>query len=1045
MRSKFKWIFTLLLALLMQFSFAQEKTVTGVVSDKSGPLPGANVVVKGTTRSAQTDFDGKYSIKAKAGEVLVISFVAYTNQTITVGAANNYNVSLKEADIKLEEVVIDGYRSTSKAKSSVSQTTILAKTIEDRPNVSFLQSLQGQVPGLQINTASGSPGSAKIESLIRGVSSLNGSTEPLIVIDGIPSSQSVFRSINPNDIESATVLKDAAATSIYGNRGASGVIVIKTKRGKYDSKLSFKYSSTYGLAELQQNRYNIVNTQQALTIERTFGSGLGAQNPDTGLPFTDAEIAAYPINTNWKKYFFRQGTSQTHDLSISGGTAKTTNFTSFSYYDQQGIVPTTDFKRFSMRSNFSGKSENDKFNYSTNIYASFSKRHELAQETNSALNSNVLQNPLQGLITSLPYADPNVYVNGQQLYDDFGAPSFQIVPYMLLDYLRPGNIPNELQETKLLFNASGSYKLTKDLTFTSTAGVDYSQQYQVAARAPQSYLAIVATPTGAQFGGREDQINNRDFSFTLTNKLNYNHVFKGKHTIDISAFTDYLKLQRKYFGYRQNGLDPRTWAFGTGTGYIAFNPLTPNFYAPREFHLPGGRDKIDAGMFSYFGTFAYDYDDRFGLDATVRRDASYKFIADNQWGTFWSVSGRWNIDKEKFLANTIFDELKFRVSYGTNGNQNIPAVGYGENPFYAGNNLVRDTNATVNGYSNLPALGVGVVGNSAIQWEVTTQTDLGLDFSIAKRFSGSIDVYRKITDKLFDKIILSAITGQPNIDGNNGALLNQGIEAILKYDVFKQKDFKLELFVNGAYNRATYLTTTLPGNADQPNGNEIRYVGGYVYEYNLVPYIGANNNGFVDANGVSQPADGNLLFLDINGNTTETITEADRRKSGKSELPRYQGSFGFNASYKGFFLNSQFTYAANVHRFDFDLTNMSDPGAIGVFAVTNDLNNAWDATTNPTSNYPSLTATNLADGDTFSDRWLVDASYIRLKVLTYGYNFPAKFLEKSAISSLRVYSSMENYVTWTKWRGFDPESIGASNQGGYPSPKAITFGVDIQF
>ena len=1040
MRSKFKWIFTLLLALSMQFSFAQEKTVTGVVSDKAGPLPGANVVVKGTTRSAQTDFDGKYSIKAKPGEVLVISFTGYNDTTIAVGAANSYTVSLKEQSVKLEEVVIDGYRSTSKVKSTVAQTTILAKTIEDRPNVSFLQSLQGQVPGLQINTASGSPGSAKIESLIRGVSSLNGSTEPLIVIDGIPSSQSVFRSINPSDIESATVLKDAAATSIYGNRGASGVIVIKTKRGKYDSKLSFKYSSSYGLAELQQNKYDIVNTQQALTLERTFGTGLGSLNPATGDAFTDAEIAAYPINTNWRKYFFRKGTSQTHDLSLSGGTAKTTNFTSFSYFDQQGIVPTTDFKRFSMRSNFSGKSENDKFNYSTNIYGSFSKRHELGQETNSALNTNVLQNPLQGLITSLPYADPSVYVNGQQLFDDFGAPSFQIVPYMLLDYIRPGNIPNELQETKLLFNASGSYKLTKDLTFTSTAGVDFSEQFADAARAPQSYLAIVATPTGAQFGGREDQSTNRDFSFTLTNKLNYNHVFKGKHTIDISAFTDYLKLHRRFFSYRQNGLDPRTWAFGAGTGYIAFNSATPTFYNKTVSAL-----NRNAGMFSYFGAFSYDYDDRFGLDATVRRDASYKFIEENQWGTFWSVSGRWNIDKEKFMQNSWFDELKLRASYGTNGNQNIPAVAYGANPFYAGANLVRDTNATTNGYSNLPALGVGVVGNSSIQWEVTTQTNLGLDFSIAKRFSGSLDVYRKVTDHLFDKIIISAITGQPDIDGNNGSLLNQGIEAVLKYDVFKQKDFKLELFANGAFNRATYLTTTLPGNVEQPNGNEIRYVGGYVYEYNVVPYLGVNNNGFVDANGVSQPADGNLLFRDINGNVTETITEADRRKSGKSELPRFQGSFGFNASYKGFFLNTQFTYAAKVYRYDFDLTNMSDPGAIGVFAVTNDLSNAWDATTNPTSNYPSLNATNLADGDTFSDRWLYDASYIRLKVLTYGYNFPAKFLEKSAISSLRVYSSMENYLTWTKWRGFDPESIGASNQGGYPSPKAITFGVDIQF
>jgi TonB-linked SusC/RagA family outer membrane protein len=1050
MRSKFKWIFTLLLALSLQFSFAQEKTVSGVVSDKSGPLPGANVVVKGTTRSAQTDFDGKYSIKAKAGEVLVISFTGYNDSTVAVGAANSYNVSLKEQSVKLEEVVIDGYRSTSKAKSSVAQTTILAKTIENRPNVSFVQSLQGQVPGLQISTSSGQPGSNKVESLIRGVSSINGSTEPLIVIDGIPSSQGVFRSINANDIESATVLKDAAATSIYGTRGAGGVIVVKTKRGKYDSKLTVKYSGSYGMQELQQNEYDIVNTKQALTLERTWnqGVGLGATGGVGGGPMTDAEIAAYPINTNWRDYFFRKGTSQSHDLSISGGTAKTTNYTSFGYFQQDGIVPTTDFQRFSVRSNFEGKSANDKFTYSTNIYGSFSKRHQLDQETRTDINANVLQNPLQGLLTSLPYTDPSLYVNGAQLNADFGAPSFQIVPYMLMDYLVPGNIPSQWDETKLLVNASGSYKLTKDLTFTSTAGIDYAQEFRDFARAPWSYLAIIATPVGAEFGGIETQTTNRDFSFNLTNKLNYNHTFKEKHTIDLNFFTDYLKLHRQFFGRTQNGLDPRTWAFGAGTGYIGFNPATPNFYVPTISHLAGGRDKIDAGMFSYFSTFSYDYDSRFGIDATIRRDASYKFIGDNQWGTFWSVAGRWNLDKEKFIQNTIFDELKLRASYGTNGNQNIPAVASGVNPFYAGFNLVRDTNQLVaanagGGYSNLPALGVGVLANSTIKWEVTTQLDFGFDFSIAKRFSGSVDFYKKQTDDLFDDINISAVTGQLTIDGNTGSIRNTGVEALFKYDVFKKGDFKFDVFVNGAYNRAIYLTTG--SGIDEPSGNLIRSAGQLINQYYVVPYIGVNNNGFIDADGVAQPADGNLLFLDINGNVTETISDDDRRKSNKSTYPRYQGGFGFNASYKGFFLNTQFTYAKDVWRFDFDLTNMSDPTAIGIFAVTNDLNNAWDATTNPTSNYPSLNATNLVDGDTFSDRWLTDASYIRLKVLTYGYNVPSKFLEKSSISSLRFYSTMENYVTWTKWRGFDPESSGASNQGGYPSPKAITFGVDIQF
>ncbi len=1028
MRSKFKWIFTLLLAFTMQFSFAQEKTVTGVVSDKTGPLPGANVVVKGTNRSAQADFDGKFSINAKVGETLVISFTGYNSSTVTVGAASNYNVTLSDG-ILLGEVVIDGYRTTSKAKSAVSETTILAKTIENRPNASFLQSLQGQVPGLQISTSSGQPGSAKINSLIRGVSSLNSSTEPLVVIDGVASNQAIFRSINPNDIESATVLKDAAATAIYGNRGTAGVIVIKTKGGKYDSKLAFKYSGSYGLVDLQQNKYDLANTRQILTLERTAGLGLGSLNPDTGLPFTDQEIAAYPIQTNWKDYFFRKGTSQSHDLSISGGTSKMTNFTSISYFDQEGIVPTTDFKRFSFRSNFAGKSSNDKFNYTTNIFASYSRRHQLDQETRTDINSNVLQNPLQGLLTSLPYADPNLYVNGQQLLDDFGAPSFQIVPYMLLDYLVPGNIPNEWTETKLLFNASASYKLTKDLTLTNTSGMDYNMQFRNFARAPQSYLAIVATPVGAQFGGIETMNNTRDFGFTSTTKLNFNRTFKGKHTIDANLFTDYIKYHRKFNTSTQTGLDPRTWAFGAGTGYIPFNTATPTFYRPSV-----GASKDDGGLFSYFGTFDYDYDGKYGVSGTLRRDSSYKFSGDNKWGTFWSVAGRWNIDKEAFMANTAFDALKLRLSYGTNGNASGP---------YDNDNVIRDLNSSQVGYANAPSLGVATFAYTDFRWETTTQLNLGLDFSVNRRFSGSIDLYDKVTDDLFDGINSSWVTGTSGYAGNRGSLQNRGIELLLKYDVFKKGDFKLELFGNTAYNKATYLSTV--SGEDEPDGNGIRYVGGLINEYYVVPYIGVNNNGYVDADGVAQPANGNLLFLDIDGNVTETVGDADRRKSGKSNLPKHQGSFGFNASYKGFFLNTQFAYSYGQYRFDFDLTNMSDPAAIGVFNVTNDLADAWDATNNPTGNYPSLTAANLAEGDTFSDRWLRDASYVRLKVLTFGYNVPSKFLEKSAISSLRLYTLMENYVTWTKWRGFDPEAFGASNQGGYPAPKAITFGVDIQF
>jgi TonB-dependent SusC/RagA subfamily outer membrane receptor len=284
--------------------------------------------------------------------------------------------------------------------------------MEGRPNVSFLQSLQSQVSGLNIASASGTPGSAKIDVVLRGYGSVNGNPDPLYVIDNVPSNSVVFRALNAEDIESITVLKDAGATAIYGNRGANGVIVISTKKGKFNSKLQVRYKGSSGYSVLQQNRYNVLNARQELGIEKSLGLGYAAGAHD-GAGLTDAEIAAWDIDTDWEDYFFQTGVTQTHNISFTQGGENMSNFTSLSYFDQEGIVPTTYFKRFTVRSNFNGKTSNDKFTYFTNFTGSFSKRSQLQQETSAGLNANVVQNPLQGLLASMPWVDPSRYVNGQ--------------------------------------------------------------------------------------------------------------------------------------------------------------------------------------------------------------------------------------------------------------------------------------------------------------------------------------------------------------------------------------------------------------------------------------------------------------------------------------------------------------------------------------------------------------------------------------------------------------------------------------------------------
>lgn len=1032
MRSKFKWIFTLLIAFTMQFSFAQEKTVTGVVSDKTGPLPGANIIVKGTTRSAQTDFDGKFSIKAKQGEVLVISFVGMNDATITVGAANTVNVKLQDG-VVLNEVVVQGYGKTeTKARTIGAVQTVSSKSIQNRPNVNVLQSLQGQLAGTNIALGSGQPGTNKIDVIIRGESSLNASTDPLYVIDGIPLTQAFFRNLNPNDVETVTVLKDASATAIYGNRGANGVILITTKRAGYDESMAINYSSSYGTAEFRGDNYHLVNAVEHLTLQNQFGSGPGSTGSAPGVTVDVNNIGAYGINTDWKKYFFRLGTTQSHDLSITSGGKNMTNYTSVGYYDQQGIVPTTAFKRFTVRSNFSGKSSNDKFNYALNIGLTYSKRNQLEQETRGGINTNVLQNPLQGYLSSAAYFDPNTYVSGQQLFDDFGSPSLDIVPFMLLDLFQDKHAPSFFDEYKTLVSANASYKLTKDVTYSTTLGVDYTEDKRTFAIGPEAYLSVVrAVGAGQAFHGLETQRSQKEFMFDYVNKLNYKRIFADKHTLDISGYTEYLKAHRRVFLYQQIGLNPLTWEPGAGTGYIPYSTSLPASYIPTV-----GAAAINAGAFSYFGTVDYDYNSKYGFAGSIRRDAGYRFVGNNKWGTFWSLAGRWNISKEAFLQNSnVIKDLKLRASYGTTGNQNLQARGEDDTQstiFYLPS-LPRDLNSTQQGYGNSASFGVGNYANADAKWETVTQFNVGVDFNIKGRLSGSFDWYRKETTNLYQAIPISFANGISSLSGNDGALKNTGYELNLKFDIFKDTKFKLSVFANGALNKneISSLGSLDDGSHQVRYGDLVNAIGGPAFQYFVVPYIGVN------------PTNGNLLFLDINNNPTEAPTDADRRLTNKNYLPKIQGGFGLNASYEGFFLDATFVYAEDFYKFDSDLISLMDIRNVDPFPVSRELFNAWTPT-NTTSQIPSWDATNYDSGD-LSDRFLKDASYIRLRNITFGYDVPAKFLKQTFIKGCRFRVQGENLITWTKWQGFDPETFTTGTSGYFPTPKVYTFGVDINF
>lgn len=1012
MRSKFVRLLTLILVFTFHFSYSQEKTITGVVSDDLGRVPGANIVVQGTQRGTTADFDGNFAIKASVGEVLEITFVGKKKYLLTVSEANNYNIVLLDEAIVGGDVVLVAYRTTTKPKVSTAVTTINSETIQSRPNASFVQTLQSQVAGLNISTGSGQPG-ASSQIILRGSGSINGNIEPLFVIDGVPQNGDAFRSLNPNEIASVSVLKDAGATAIYGNRGANGVILVATKRGSFEKPLEVNYITTTGFTKLQGTDYNLFDSRGLLALEKSREVG-------TGNDLTDAEIAAFDVNTDWNDVFFRTGITQNHTLNLSSGGANLSSFTSFGYMDQQGILVDSDLKRFNFRNNLTGRSSNKKFNYSTNVSVNFSRRNEPGSLGTGGVN----QNYVLGANNSLPYVSPSEYTGSQDLLELYNADgTLKYTPLFLLDKL--ATFERKIDELKMIGGVSGSYKLTKNLELSSRLGLDYTQSNGLTFQDPISFNTFLFLGDGQEFGGTESLSFNRSLLVNSDIQLSYSKVFNDKHTLDASIFSEYIKGHNNNFGFTQTGLDPKVSSPGSGNGYIPYDN-TNDFYVPTVF-----AGKADAGLFSYFGLVDYDYDAKYGFSGTIRRDASYRFNTSNRWGTFWSVSGRWNIDKETFMDGSVFDVLKLRASYGTNGNQDVLATGY-----FGAANLTRSLYDSTVGYGNLPAYGVVQLGNDDLKWEVVTQGNVGLDFEVFKsRLRGSADVYQKTTTDLYQPVGISAINAITVINANFGTLRNRGVELQFAYDLIRSKadGLNLTLNFNGAYNKNEIIDLPEEDGLNWDGESlTVNQEGGMLNEYYTLQYAGVNT------------INGNLLFYDKDGNVTENPDPStDRYFTGKSRLPKIQGGFGFDIDYKGFYASTLFSYVTDVYRYDYDYAGLVDYTNIGVFNVSTDLLDSWSPQ-NTDGSLPAFGATNISLQD-FSDRFIVDASYLRLRFSTIGYNFSQEMLKNTFLTGAKVFVNAENMFTWSKWRGWDAESTRSADQYQYPTPRIVSFGVELKF
>lgn len=926
---------------------------------------------------------------------------------------------------EIEEVVVLGYSKTiTKKNSSVASNTVGDVFLENRPNTNVLTALQGSAPGVVMNGGSGSPGSAKFSLLIRGTSSINGNTDALIVIDDVPSNASEYRNLNPNDIESMTVLKDAAATAIYGNRGANGVVIIRTKRGKFNSGFKVSYTGMTGMSLRPLDKYNLANTNEYLDIMRNYG--LTPSTTATPNSYDKALAGqAAGIDTDWKKVFFKPEMFQSHDVAISAGGGNVASYTSFGYMEQGGAVPTTDFKRFTARSNIQAKSKDEKLTINSQIGLAFSRRNELFEETSTAIRNNTIQNPLLGVLQGLPYLKAGSFANGTDLFNTIGT-NFNDGNgiYVLENLLTKGNLPNFVDQISITGNLGGSYQITKNFGLNNKLGVDYRQGERISGRTPGSYLAN-ATRGANVYTGNETQTTTRDLSINNVVSATYNGQ-SGEHSVDASVSMEYNKVYYRTTSRNQNGLDPRTYVPGSGTGYVPFDGTN---YLPTV-----SASRITAGTVGYFATANYDYAGKYGLNATIRRDASYRFVGDNQWATYWAVSGRWNIDQESFMEGSTFSNLKLRASYGTNGNQNIIAANPGANPLLTASNVVRDQYTSPTGYGNALGSGFGY-GNPTAQWEDVAQANIGLDFTLlSNKLEGTLDVYNKKTTNLFSSIPISGVAGTYSVVGNNGSMTNKGIELGLRYNIYNKDAVKFTVFANGAYNQNRINDYTI--NGDPEPGTPTTIAGHQLNEWYVYKYAGVNKS------------NGNLLFYTKDGGVTEKPDVSDAQFLEVSNIPKYAGSFGFESGYKGFFFDALFTFQQGIKKFDNALYWLANPiglgsNAIGSGNVSTDLLDAWSQN-NTNSDTPSLRATNW-DYTADSDYFIKDASFLKVRSVTVGYQLSKDMLRNLPITGLRLYVQAENLYTWTKWRGFDPEPITSSSLSIYPNPRMYTMGVKVDF
>ncbi|SMG06035.1 TonB-linked outer membrane protein, SusC/RagA family [Sphingobacterium psychroaquaticum] len=990
----------------------EQRGVHGQVTDGQGKaLAGVTVTVQGKKTSAATNEQGQFTILADRDDVLVFSLVGYEKKEVAANT-NTVNVSLKAVEYDLEEVIVTGYGTFKKSEYTGSASTIKAERMTDLPAVDFSTMLQGNAPGVQVNSLSGQPGGST-DIRIRGMGSINASNQPLYVIDGVPvmsgniaSSSSnnagfdVMSTLNTSDIETITVIKDAAAASLYGSRAANGVILITTKSGKA-GKPVFSIKGDYGLSSQATDFREVMSGPQRreMLLEglRNKARYIDKETDEAKIEkFAADNIDKYAPEpwsgwADWKKELFRSSSPfKNVDFSVSGGDSKLSYYNSLSYMNQTGLSYQSDFERLSGRLNIKYKMS-DKVEVGANILYS-----TVEQDVNAE----------GGTYTSPIYATRHKVTASEPVYNEDGSFFTGFFSNGARNPKAASMYNYRKEKANRSFNTIfANYKFIDGLVFNTTFSVDNTTS-------KYNSWADRRSSDGEKQNGSLTSSYKQYNQIVWKNSLTYNKTFKDLHHFDVLAGYEVNKYVRDDLSGAKDNF-PSDDKIVMSNGSV----LTDLSGSVSEWRL-----------LSYLSRANYNYDNKYFVGASIRRDGSSRLHSDSRWGNFWSLSGAWKLSNEAFMKSIdgIVSDAKIRVSYGTNGTlpssfytyMDLTGFGYP----YGGNPGIRETQ----------------IGNPNLKWEKQNNTNVGVDFRLLKRLDVTFEWYNRKSSDLLNDMPTSYSTGFSSYLSNIGAIRNRGIELDLNADILRNKDFTWTAGLNFGMNRNKTISLA-DGSNELRDGTLIHRVGQPWYSYYLVEFAGINKESGVPQYFINDPNDMDSRAI------TEDYTKANRILY-KSVDAKLLGGFTNAFKYKFMDLNFTWTYSLGGYSYDYGASKTELAGKTGYDNIPQYYERRWQKPGDETDIEKFMVGNSYDMSSVANTRRVHSTDHIRLKNITFGIAVPQHISRRLGVNNIRAYCAGINMLTFAAYKNYDPEiPVDGSVYFESPKLKTVTFGLDIKF